>query len=169
MTRLVDSQRLILHRNADLRYRLVRIRDSAEEIALTGGGTSEQQTSFWLLGRVVEASWINLMVHLRYSFAVGVLQYFPGIMLWVLMLNDIRDGKLKFGDAMRVHFAYDQVGKVLGFFVDNFPTLTDLKADADRVDRLLRACEASREANRGAALISFQPVQESHALSLRKL
>ena len=25
------------------------------------------------------------------------------------MLNDIRDGTLKFGDAMRVHFAYDQV------------------------------------------------------------
>ena len=34
------------------RYRLVRIRDSAEEIALTGGAGAEQQTSFDLLRRV---------------------------------------------------------------------------------------------------------------------
>lgn len=168
MTRLVESQRAVLYRNAELRYRLVRIRDSAEEIALTGGAGAEQQTSFDLLRRVVEASWINLLVHLRYSFAVGVLEYFPGIVLWVLMLNDIKNGTLKFGDAMRVHFAYDQVGKVLGFFVDNFGTLTDLKADADRVDRLLRACEAAKEGP-VEERISFQPVQEGYALSLRDL
>jgi ABC-type uncharacterized transport system fused permease/ATPase subunit len=153
----------VLNSGANLRYGLTRVRDSAEEIALGGGSKQEYERSMGLYDRVVDAIWSNLCVHLRYGIAVGVLNQFPGLILWVLMLNDIASGKLGIGDALRVHFAYDQVGKVLGFVVDNFGRFTDLQADADRLHTLLCKCDESNQAAEDTPTESIQYAFHNHS------
>jgi len=138
---LVMSRRRILHTGADLRYGLTRVRDSAEEIALGQGAQREHVTAVGLFHRQVNAVWSNRLVHVRYGVSVGILEHFPALVLWLLMMNDIVHGSLGIGDALRVHFAYDQIGKVLGFVIQNFDQCTNLQADADRLHQLLQACD----------------------------
>jgi putative ATP-binding cassette transporter len=140
------SRRRILHTGADLRYGLTRVRDSAEEIALGQGAQREHGTAVGLFHRQVNAVWSNRLVHVRYGVSVGILEHFPALVLWLLMMNDIVHGSLGIGDALRVHFAYDQIGKVLGFVIQNFDQCTNLQADADRLHHLLKACDGPNNA-----------------------
>jgi len=153
-----------------MRYGLTRVRDSAEEIALGQGAHREHQTATGLFYRQVSAVWDNRLVHVRYRVSVGILEHFPSLVLWLLMMNDIVHGTLGIGDALRVHFAYDQIGKVLGFVIENFDQCTDLQADADRLHHLLQACDGPNSQATSRAVPSISLLEaDSLAVKLEDL
>jgi len=138
---LVVAQRDVLQTGAEVRYGLTRIRDSAEEIALAGGDKREHVRVVGLYSRHIGAIWHSVAVHLRYGVSLNVISYFPEVLLWLCLLPSISAGDLGFGDAIRVHQGMEQVSKVVGFVVDNFEGVANLKANADRLNQLLEACK----------------------------
>jgi len=137
----VEARQRVLAQGADLRYGLMRIRDSAEEIALGNGDQQEFTRASSLYGTLIAAVWSNLNVHIRYNISQTCSQHIPGLLLWISLLPLIGTGRIQFGDAMRVHMAYDQASKVFAFLVDNFGNLTELQANAERYLALVNACD----------------------------
>ena len=168
---LVHAKRRVLHSGANFRYGLMRVRDAAEEVALVDGSQREHSQAEGLYGRVINAVWYDILVHVRYGYTLGLVSEFPHVILWVLMLSDILSGKLGIGDAQRVIFAYDQVSKVLGFVVDNFGIFTDLAADAERLHGLLSKCETANGDASGIETeeITYKDVDSSEALRLESV
>jgi len=138
---LVEARQRVLAQGADLRYGLMRVRDSAEEIALGNGDQQEFTRASSLYGSLIAAVWSNLNVHIRYNISQNCSQHIPGMLLWISLLPLISSGRIQFGDAMRVHMAYDQASKVFAFLVDNFGNLTELQANAERYLSLVEACD----------------------------
>mmetsp|Transcript_5581 Transcript_5581/g.9962 ORF Transcript_5581/g.9962 Transcript_5581/m.9962 type:complete len:856 (+) Transcript_5581:225-2792(+) len=139
---LVEARQSVLRQGAHLRYGLMRIRDSAEEIALGNGDKQEYARTNGLYGRLIDAIWSNLHVHIRYNIAQRCSEHIPGLLLWLSLLPLLSSGRIQFGDAMRVHMAYDQASKVFAFMVDNFGHLTELQANAERYLSLVEACDS---------------------------
>lgn len=139
---LVVVRQEVLLRGADFRYGLTRIRDSAEEIALGGGDGREYKHSEEVYGRLMDATWEQFWATTRYGVSIGLLDKVPGSLLWLALLPLLIRGQIQFGDALRVHLAYDQASKLFGFLANNFGVLTDLQANLDRLLSLLDACDA---------------------------
>eukprot|EP00928_Gymnodinium_smaydae_P018583 TRINITY_DN17078_c0_g1_i2.p1 TRINITY_DN17078_c0_g1~~TRINITY_DN17078_c0_g1_i2.p1 ORF type:complete len:762 (+),score=63.57 TRINITY_DN17078_c0_g1_i2:40-2286(+) len=173
--RLVDTTINVLRTNADMRYGVIRVRDSAEEIALSGGGDREHLNAWFLYGNIVSAVKARLFVHIQYGMSMNVIQLFPPIVLWLLLLPGLVNGSLGYGDAIRIHQAYDQMAKVLGYPANNFETYIDLKANVCRLNTLLIACcsvhekkplPPSTESQQHAGRIRFRTASSQHALVL---
>lgn len=168
-TSIVDARVNLLKRNASMRYGLTRVRDSAEEVALGAGNNCEHNRVLGLYDHIMHSVWALTAVEVRYGASLGFLDIWPSICLWFVLLPLVLKGDIGFGDASRVHMAYEQVSKVFGFLVNNFGTLTELQANTERFSALLQACEESNGGNVGENLIYMDEVPEEMALQLQGL
>ena len=120
-------------READLRFALVRIHESAESIAFHGGETDERRTVNGTTARVINLSreLANGVARLTWitsgygwlALLVPVLVGLPGYMF----------GNLSLGGLMMVVGAFTQVQQALRWFVDNFSHIADWRATLLRV------------------------------------
>jgi putative ATP-binding cassette transporter len=120
-------------READLRFAVVRIHESAEAIALHAGETDERQTmngaitTVVTLGRqlangVARLTWIT-SGYGWLAIVVPVVVALPGYMF----------GDLSLGGLAMVVGAFNQVQNALRWFVDNFSSIADWRATLLRV------------------------------------
>jgi putative ATP-binding cassette transporter len=122
-------------READLRFALVRIHESAEAIALHGGETDERRTMNGTMGNVV---------YLGRQLANGVARLtwvtsgygWLGLVVPVLVaLPAYIFGDLTLGGLMMAVGAFNQVQNALRWFVDNVHNIADWRATLLRVMR----------------------------------
>lgn len=136
-------------REAELRFALVRVSESAESIALYGGETDERR----VLNRNVE---IVIGAMRRLSGGLSRLTWITSGYGWLGIVVPIIvaapgyfGGHLTLGGLMMVVGAFNQVQSALRFYVDNFPRLADCRAALGRVvafhDVLCRFDQVERE------------------------
>lgn len=120
-------------READLRFALVRVSESAESIALFGGEPDERRQLEGNLDRVV-ASMRQL------SGALARLTWITSGYGWIAIMVPIVvaspgyfNGGLTLGGMMMVVGAFNQVQASLRWFVDHFPEIADWRATLQRV------------------------------------
>jgi putative ATP-binding cassette transporter len=132
-------------REAELRFALVRVSESAESVALYGGERDERR----LIDRTLE----NVLVAMRrVVFAVARLTWITSGYGWIAIvvptlvaLPGYFYGGLTLGGLMMVVGAFNQVQQALRWFVDNYARIAQWRAVLHRVTFLHAALRALEE------------------------
>ena len=129
-------------REAELRFALVRVNESAESVALYGGEVDERRHLDGALNAV-------LLATRRLSGALSRLTWITSGYGWVAIVVPILAaapgyfaGALSFGGLMMVVGAFTQVQQALRYYVDNFPRLADWRSAVQRVSMFHDAVES---------------------------
>jgi vitamin B12/bleomycin/antimicrobial peptide transport system ATP-binding/permease protein len=151
--------------NADFRFRLMRIRENSESIALYEGEGDEQRRLTSAFGHIY-ATWRSFMTYTKRliglnSFYSQVASIFP----LVVASPGYFAGAFPLGVLMQTSNAFGQVQSSLSWFVDQFQTLADWKAVVDRLTTFSVAMEAAKEAQADRAFATVDSPSGAMALS----
>jgi vitamin B12/bleomycin/antimicrobial peptide transport system ATP-binding/permease protein len=115
-------------READLRFAIVRVSESAESISLYSGEPDERRNLNSFLDAV-------LLSTRRLSGALARLTWITSGYGWLAIVVPILaaapgyfSGRLSFGEMMMVVGAFNQVQAALRYFVDNYPKIADWRS-----------------------------------------
>ncbi len=140
-TPLIGLNAELYAREAELRFALVRVNESAESIALCGGEHDERRQLDGTLERV-----ISTMGQL--SGALSRLTWITSGYGWIAIVVPIVvaspgyfSGGLTIGGLMMVVGAFNQVQSSLRWFVDQFPSIADWRATLHRVSAFKAAVD----------------------------
>lgn len=132
-------------REAELRYSLVRIGESAEGIALYGGEHVERRIIEQTLTRVLEVMKRLATGLARLTWVTSSYGYIALVFPIVVASPGYFAGTLSLGQLMMVVGAFNQVQQALRWWVDNFPIIADWRATLQRVMSLEAALRALGE------------------------
>ena len=130
---------------ADFRYRMTRVRENAESIALYAGERDERRaldgsfTNIWqnwfqLMKRQKSLTWFTAFyaqAAIIFPFVVGAPRYFAGA--------------IQLGGLIQISSAFGQVQDALSWFVDSYPQLADWRATVDRLTSFGAAIHRTKE------------------------
>jgi putative ATP-binding cassette transporter len=162
---LIGLNALRQTREADFRFALVRVSESAESISLYGGEADERRALGLSLGPVIAAmrrlsgsvarlTWITS----AYGFlaiVVPVLVAAPGYF----------GGRLTLGELMMVVGAFGYMQNALRWFVDNFARLADWRAALGRVAAFWEAVTGRTRRRRARSGWSSSPTRRAASRS----
>jgi len=144
-------------READLRFALVRVSESAESIALFGGEQDERRQLKTNLDRVI-ASMRQLSGSLsRLTWITSGYGWIAIVVPIVVALPGYFSGDLTLGGLMMVVGAFNQVQAALRWFVDQFPAIADWRATLRRVSAFKAAVGKLDEIDDGIDRITLFP------------
>jgi len=130
---------------ASFRYALVRLRDSAESVALFRGEDVERGILSGRFRAVIDNAWAIVFRTLKFSgFNVVVTQYSQIIPL-VLQAPRFFAGQISLGDIQQTASAFSQVESALSFFRLAYDDFASFRATLIRLDGLLDADAEARE------------------------
>ena len=141
---------------ADFRYRMTRVRENAESIALYSGEADEQRalngsfTNIWqnwyqLMRRQKTLTWFTSFygqAAIIFPFIVGAPRYFAGA--------------IQLGGLIQISSAFGQVQGALSWFIDAYPQLAEWRATVDRLTSFGAAIQLSREEARSSDAIAVE-------------
>ncbi|MFZ1991831.1 MAG: SbmA/BacA-like family transporter, partial [Alphaproteobacteria bacterium] len=113
---------------ADFRFRLVRVRENSEQIALLRGEPVERKTLMGSFDNIV-ANWRRIMIaSLRLSLASSSYGQLSFLLPSLLVAPSFFSGTSLLGTLMQTSTAFGQVSRGFNFFVTNYRTLAEWKA-----------------------------------------
>lgn len=122
-------------READLRFAIVRINESAEAITLHGGEHGERRNMGSAIGSVVTIGCQIANGLARLTWITSGYGWLAIIVPILVAAPGFFGGSLSLGGLMMVIGAFNQVQNSLRWFVDNFPGIADWRATLLRVVR----------------------------------
>ena len=151
--------------NADFRYRMVRIRENAESIALYRGEHDEERRLRSAFARIFETWWSLMTYTKRLAWLTSFYGQAASIFPIIVAAPQYFAGKIQLGVLTQTADAFGQVQGALSWFVDTYATLAAWKAG---VDRLTTFSEAMVKAKKAAQESDFQrSPQPTPELALR--
>jgi energy-coupling factor transporter ATP-binding protein EcfA2 len=149
--------------NADFRYRMVRVRENAESIALYNGEPDEGRRLDRAFGRIYDAYW----QYMRYTKRLIWLQSFYGqaaiVFPFFVAAPRYFSGQIQLGTLMQISSAFGTVQRSLSWFVNTYTSLADWKAMMDRLTTFSESMESTRREALGKSRelkIETQPRRE---------
>ena len=140
--RLVKINVLGQRYNANFRYHLVRAREYAEGIAFLRGGLHHENMARRLFADV-RSNWFRLMWRTKYvGFASSVYSQTAIIFPIVVAVPRYFSGELKFGGIMQMLRAFGELRDALTWFIDNYTSISEIRAAATRLFGLQAAMGA---------------------------
>ena len=131
--------------NADLRYRLIRVRENAESIALYHGEPDESRRLSGAFGRIYDMFWEYMRLYKRLTWLGVFYSQVAGIFPIVVQAPRYFSGEITLGVLTQTAGAFAQVQGSLSWFVDSFTNLADWKAGVDRLTTFANAIAASKQ------------------------
>ncbi|GAB3630096.1 ABC transporter ATP-binding protein/permease [Pandoraea terrae] len=127
---------------ADFRFLLVRLRESAEQVALYRGEDAERHR-LWGAFDMVRENWWNIMRYTK-RLMLSNSVYTQAAIIFPLVAAAPRyfAGAFTFGVLMRVTDAFGQVSEAFSWFINSFATLAEWKATVNRLREFTRVVEA---------------------------
>lgn len=137
---------------ADFRFLLVRLRESAEQVALYRGEGAELSRLKSAFGAVRENWWQIMVVTKRLIFANSI--YAQIAIVFPIMAAAPRyfAGAFTLGVLMRIIDAFGQVSDGFSWFVNSFATLADWKATINRLREFTRVIDEPPQHPHGGAI-----------------
>lgn len=131
--RLVDVGYRQQKVEADFRVLLVRVRESAEQIAFYDGGAQEGRRARAVFGAVRE-NWREVMRYTkRLVFASSIYGQIAIIFPLVAAAPRYFSGAFTLGVLMQLNNAFGQVSNAFSWFINSYATLTDWRATINRL------------------------------------
>ncbi|KAF5833658.1 ABC transporter transmembrane region 2-domain-containing protein, partial [Dunaliella salina] len=141
----------LLALEGDMRYALVRVRESAESIAFYGGEKAEARLVHSRLVAVLSAAATRIRVTGYYDLWTSMYQYATILVPSLLTAPRYFAGEIEFGTISQTSFAFSSINQALSIIITNLGQITGLAAETDRLDVLLTALESHHQANQGAS------------------
>jgi vitamin B12/bleomycin/antimicrobial peptide transport system ATP-binding/permease protein len=145
-----------LKREADFRFRLMRLRENAESIAFYRGEKQERHQ----LDQRLRATLLNTKKMIRAQFLLNLFQRsFSQLSLlvpFVVLAGQVLAGELEVGQAVQAGGAFAAVLSAVSLIVDNFDSLSRFVAGIDRLHVMAQKLEEAPP----AAGIALQPAQD---------
>ncbi|MGH6839405.1 MAG: ABC transporter ATP-binding protein/permease [Methylocella sp.] len=139
-------------READLRFRLVRVNERTEAIALYGGETDEKDYLNREFDQVLSMMRRLVSAITRLTWVTAGYGWFTIVAPFIVAAPGYFAGDMSLGGLMMAVGAFNQVQQALRWFVDNFSTIADWRATLLRVASfrlaLLEMDRLSHEAGR---------------------
>jgi putative ATP-binding cassette transporter len=132
--------------NADFRYRMVRVRENAESIALYRGEPDEGRRLEGAFARIYAVWWQYMVYNKRLTWLNVFYNQAASVFPIVVAAPRYFSGEIMLGAVMQTASAFGQVQGALSWFVDAFASLADWKASVDRLTTFGDAMAAAREA-----------------------
>lgn len=152
---LIGQNAELYAREADLRFALVRVSESAESIALFGGEQDERRQLKGTLDLVITSM-------RRLSGSLSRLTWITSGYGWIAIVVPTLvaspgyfSGDLTLGGVMMVVGAFNQVQASLRWFVDQFPAIADWRATLRRVSAFKAAVDKLDEIDDGVDRITL--------------
>ena len=152
---------------ADFRFRLLRIRENAESIALIGGERQETEALRRLFGSIW-TNWVELLKYKRRLFGFqGVLGQISLVFPLAAGMPAYLIGTATFGGLMQLAQAFNSVSLSLNWFVHSYAALASWKSSVDRVLSLEKALrEAESDLRHSEFSISSNGGDETRVVGL---
>ncbi len=132
-----------LKREADFRFRLMRLRENAESIAFYRGEQQERHQ----LDQRLRAALLNTKKMIRAQFLLNLFQRaFSQLSLlvpFVVLAGQVLAGELEVGQAVKAGGAFAAVLSAVSLIVDNFESLSRFVAGIDRLHVMAAALETA--------------------------
>jgi ABC-type uncharacterized transport system, permease and ATPase components len=119
--------------NADFRYRMVRVRENAESIALYNGEKDEQRTIGGAFQRIYAIWWDFMRYNKRLTWFTAFYGQAADVFPLVVASPRYFSGEIPLGVLTQTAGAFGRVQGALSWFVDMFTTLADWRATIDRL------------------------------------
>ena len=130
--------------NADFRYRMIRVRENAESIALYKGEPDEERRLGSAFERVYATWWNYMNQTKRLTWLTAFYGQAAVIFPFLVAAPRYFTGEIQLGVVMQTSSAFGQVQSSLSWFVNSFDTLAPWKATVDRLTGFSEAMEAVR-------------------------
>lgn len=144
--RLVRVNFLLERFNADFRYRMTRVRENAESIALYGGERDERRRLSEAFGRIYDTWWEYMTLNKRLTWLTVFYNQVAHIFPIVVQAPRYFAGEIQLGVLTQTAGAFGQVQGSLSWFVDSFSQLADWKAVVDRLTTFAEAMTRAKQA-----------------------
>lgn len=143
---------------AQLRYELTRVKDNAENIAMTGGDNDERERLDVTLSDLVQR-WLRVLVWQgRMMWLTGANLVLAPVVPLLLGAPKYLSGEMTLGSLMQAATAFMQVQTALNWLADNAMRLADWFASSHRVTQLTDALERLEA--------RLRPVDQGHTIKL---
>jgi putative ATP-binding cassette transporter len=130
--------------NADFRYRMVRVRENAESIALYRGEPDEKRRLDGAFGRIFGTWWDFMRYNKRLTWFTAFYGQAADVFPLVVASPRYFTGEIPLGVLTQTAGAFGRVQGSLSWFVDVWPTLAEWKATIDRLTTFGESMEAAR-------------------------
>ena len=147
----------------EFRFSLMRVRENAESVAVTGGGQAEERTLKGLYGTVVER-WLEIVrQHGRITWVTNASGPMIPIVPLLFAAPKYFAGELSLGEVVQLAAAFVQVQLAISWIVDNYSRLSEWFASARRVMDIVEACDGldGRVASLGGGAIALAPSRDA--------
>ena len=129
--------------DADFRFRMIRIRENAESVALYGGESDEQDQLRASFGHIWRTSWRLMKAQRRLTFFTAGYGQAATIFPILVAAPRFFSGAISLGGLTQTAFPFGQVQSVLSSFVDAYPRIAQWTASVNRLigfeEELVRA------------------------------
>jgi putative ATP-binding cassette transporter len=132
-------------RNADFRYRMVRIRENAESIALYRGEPDEERSLRTSFASIYDTWWEFMTYNKRLTWITAFYGQAASVFPMIVAAPQYFAGQISLGVLTQTADAFGQVQGALSWFVDTFATLAGWKAVIDRLTTFSEAMVKAKE------------------------
>ncbi len=146
--------------NADFRYRMTRIRENSEQIALYHGEPDEERGLRGSFARVYSTWWLYMKYNKRLNWLTSFYGQVASIFPIIVASPRYFAGIVPLGVLTQTAGAFAQVQGSLSWFVDAYPTVANWMAVVDRLTSFGEAMERAKEASAKTG-IKVEPGAES--------
>jgi vitamin B12/bleomycin/antimicrobial peptide transport system ATP-binding/permease protein len=138
--------------NADFRYRMVRIRENAESIALYHGEPVEARRLSGAFTRIFATWWAYMRYNKRLTWLTSFYGQAATIFPYIVAAPQYFAGQIGLGTLTQTADAFGQVQGSLSWFVDSYTQLAAWKATVDRLTTFGEAMVAAKRADEKSAV-----------------
>ncbi len=130
--------------NADFRYRMTRIRENAESIALYGGEQDEERGLRGAFERIYGNWWLLMKYNKRLNWLTNFYGQVATIFPIIVSAPRYFAGTVPLGALTQTAGAFSNVQGALSWFVDQFPNVANWMAVVDRLTSFGEAMERAK-------------------------
>ena len=134
--------------NADFRYRMIRVRENAESVALYEGEPDEERRLSTAFGRIYATWWDYMKYNKRLTWLTAIYNQAAILFPFLVAAPRYFTGEIQLGVVMQTASAFGQVQNSLSWFVNSYDTLAGWKATVDRLTGFSEAMETARAEQR---------------------
>ena len=147
--------------NADFRYRMVRVRENAESIALYGGEPDEKRRLDGAFGRIFGTWWDFMRYNKRLTWFTEFYGQAAAVFPFVVASPRYFSGEIPLGVLTQTAGAFARVQGSLSWFVDVWPQLAEWKATIDRLTTFGESMEAARRVTATSSGFAIERVADA--------
>ena len=145
--------------DAEFRFRMIRIRENAESVALYGGEADEQERLKASFGHIWRTWWRLMKAQKRLTFFTAGYGQLAVIFPILVAAPRYFAGAITLGGLTQTSLAFGRVQSSLSWFVDAYPRIAQWTASINRLIGFGEAIARAKELPTSHATIRVKPVQ----------